>query len=955
MTVLRRSFRAVAYLYGVYLALVLLVLLPLMNVLVPRVILETTGRELRSEILLFNPFTLALELRGGLIVEDDGHEPLGVKRALLDLSIESLWQPGVVLDRVAIDELDVHVLRYADGTFHFDDLLGGETAPEPETKEPLPALTIQDLRVSAHTLAFTDRSRPGPYRTVHTDLGLHTTNLTTVPGRRGDGALELTSDGGGRLRWEGTLDLGAGRSEGRLELEAIDLTPIWRYERERLDFVVDSALLDLTLPYAVDWSAETEVRVDNGRFGLRAIDIRPADPQRLPDTGVRLETLSLDGLFLDLSAARAGADALALSGLAIDGFDEEGSASLIPLFLGETVEGSDTPEDKSAPAAPGEPRDPWTVTLDRLSVADSRVGWRTAYLSPDRLRIEPLSLSARDLAWPASGPSAFDFKLQINEQALIALDGALNTDRGDGDARLTLEGWPLAWLNPLVHTQARTDLERGLLSVTADAGLAGFEPQMIVADLVIDDLATVLHDTGQEAFSLERLALEGVNVEPPASRAHIERLHLQRPRGSLHILEDGSVNVNGIVRQGPPVDTGAVTEAVSVESSPDDASAPWRVQLSELRLQDGRLEFADDSLPLPFRTTIEEIEATVSDIDTAAETPLTVTLNGNVDGYAPVVIEGSGTPHGEVSDGRVRFRFQGVDIATMSPYSGTYAGYTIDSGTLSLDLTYALAGTAIDGDNRIVISQMRLGEPVESDLAVQVPLKLGLALLTDARGVIDLSVPVSGDVDDPEFSVGGIIGRALLNVITKAVTAPFRLLAGLVDSDADLENVSFRPGLSEPTAEGRDGLQALADALGERPQLNLRVIGATDMTDDQALREAALASALEAEGLGRDSITARDSAWAEAVSERYAASFPIDDESADEATEEAAMPTLEEQWRALVEATVLPPSALSDLGTARAAAAKRELVTVGGVDAARIAISYDPAAVLPGVHMELDG
>ena len=949
--------RVAAWIYGTYLAICLLLVLPAMNILAPRLMLEHANRELRSELLLFNPFTFALDLRGLNIREPDGHQPLALDRVLIDLSLSSLWEPGIVLDHAWVRELDLHVLRYDDGRFHFDDLLPDASTPSEADGGEIPAFTIRDLQFEARTLTYTDRTRPGPYETVQRDLNLRKENLTTVHDRSGDGRLELTSDGGGRLSWRGMIDLAASESAGRFEFENIDLTPAYRYEAQALDFVAESALLDLSFDYRASWAGEGDATLRDGVFRLHDIRIRAADLERYPETGIDLADLTVDAIEVSLAEQRASAQTLVLSGLAVSGFDDGDVVSLRDIFVdadaAPAAEEEELGQDRSQGANPdSEAGFPWSVRLGEFSLVDSRIAWRTPYLSPDVMSVSPLAIRAADLAWPARNPSTFGLELVINEQTRLTTSGALNLGTGAGDLATELTTFELAWLHPLIHEQVRTDLERGQFNLTAESTLRDFSPASVALDASIVDLGTVLHETGEEAFSFERFDVQDVDVDVTQEHVRIGKLRLQSPQGSLHILEDGSINVNGIVRSGPS------TEENGDASEGNDSS--WRVEIAGAELAGGRLDFADDSLPLPFKTMIEAIEASVEDIDSAAETPLKVTLNGNVDGYAPVTIEGSGSPHAEVSDGEVRFRFRGVDIATMSPYSGTYAGYTIASGTLSLDLRYALAGAQIDGDNRIVISQMELGEPVESDLAVEVPLKLGIALLTDAEGVIDLSVPVSGNVDDPQFSLGQVIGKAVMNVITKAVTAPFRLLAGLVGTEEDLENIAFAAGSTALEAPAEDALGSLAQALTQRPQLSLRVVGSSDpIADGAALREEALSESLVAAGLEAESLSARDGSWTAAVEARYAALLASNNEETaaaedGEPTADATPPSLEEQWQTLIEATELPPNALEDLATARAAAAKRELVTIGGIDAARIAIAFSADDATSGVHMEVD-
>jgi hypothetical protein len=215
--------------------------------------------------------------------------------------------------------------------------------------------------------------------------------------------------------------------------------------------------------------------------------------------------------------------------------------------------------------------------------------------------------------------------------------------------------------------------------------------------------------------------------------------------------------------------------------------------------------------------------------------------------------------------------------------------------------------------------------------------------------VIDLDIPISGDVEDPDFSLGPVIGRAIANVIVKAATAPFRLLAGLVGSDEDLENIPFASGSSELTDSGRAVLGSLAAALQQRPQLQLRIVGSTDpAADRQALRNAALNDGLIAEGISAEAIAARSGEYLGAIDARYAAlALP--------APEDGSTVTLETKLESLLSRIELPPGTLQDLGTDRATEAKRELVTVGGVDAARIAVAYDRSLLLAGTKMSVDG
>lgn len=990
-TLLRWGLRS----YAFYLLLCLLVILPALNILTPRIADSALNRELRSELILFNPFSLTLEARGVTVTEKGGHVPLGFESLQINLSLESLWKPGVVLDAITVDQLDVHVLRDAAGQFHFADLVSEGEEPDPDTQAALPAVTIHDLLVQAHTLRFTDETRPGPYTTAQRDFRVRTKNLTTVPDRQSDGELIVTGDGGGVLRWSGELQVAAANSQGTITLQDIDLTPVWRYDAETLPFVVESAKFSAIVNYQVDWSGELDARVSDSEIRLHSAAITPSDPARLPNTAIKLSELALAGISLDLQTESVALEAVTVDGLAISGFDESGQPSVLDMFqpasdldspsggnggsgaAAQTNSGDRAEAPSNIENDTTDTESSWSVALDALSVQRSQLTWRTAYLSPDVLQVSPIDVSAKNIAWPAVADAPFQVALAINEQTTLDIAGAANATKGSGSAIITLKSWQLPWLNPLVNEQARAHIGRGELSLESTVGFEDFAASSVQAALEISDYSTVLDETQEEAFTLQALELAGVSVDVPKQSLTIQSLGLLAPVGSLHIREDGVINVNGIVRSGPDDQVSADTmgrddmsdhrgnrrgnsssnesrEEAGDAGSDEEETSPWRVQLAKINIRKGRLDFADASLPLPFKTLIDEVEADIQDIDTASEKPLTVELKGNVDGYAPVLILASGKPFADQRDGELQFTFRGMDIATMSPYSGTYAGYSLDSGTLSLDLRYALDGQTLEGDNRIIISQMELGEPVESDLAIKAPLKLGIALLTDSKGVIDLSVPISGDVDSPGFSLGPIIGRAISNVIVKAVTAPFSLLAGLVGSDDDLENIAFKAGSSELDSSARRAVDALGSALLERPQISLRVAGGYDPENDAAvLKQDALRQELLAQGITAAMIDTGAPQFVDVLQTRYRA-LALAEIAAEQNTDEQDTVEVAAMWQALVDVTPLSSNALQDLATARAASAKRELVTVGGVDPARVAISFDAELASSSVQMVVE-
>lgn len=957
-----KLFRIAAYTYLGYLFLALAIISPALTLLPPRLAGDYVDRPLSLDWAWFNPFTLSLEVRGLELTEKNGEPFTGLSEASVNLSLASLFSKGIVLDALRLKDFHVAVQQLDAGVFNFSDLIppSEEPAAEPEESGEILALTIGEVDLHASHLAFSDLTRDDPLTSEWRDLLIQAQDLSTVQEDGKPYNIALTGPSGGRLSWQGDVSLPLSESHGRLEIEGLVLHQLWRLGEPWLNFRLDEGTLNVGASYSISWADDFTYNLTEGGLSLAGIEIEPKDPDALPDTSVGLSAFNIADISVNGPSQQVTIGQISGSGLAVEGFNDEEIVSLQTLFTPNLPGSEEAPAEETAtgetPAedASTEESVEWRAEIGGIALNDSSVRWGSPFTDPAVTEVTPINLKVGAVSWPADGATSIALDLAINERATLAVNGDIDIGAGDGAINYDLKELQLPWFNPALPANVTARLGTGALAVNGSVTLAEFAPGTVALSTAVTNFALVQHEGESEFGSFEAIKLDKLAVDIPAQQVALDRFLLDTFKGRLHIDKDGTVSTSHLMA---PAEEDEVAEVEPAEEAEAEAPAteedtaeaePWQVAIKEIVVRDTSVDFSDESLSSEFRTDIQSLNGSIVGLDSTSSEPARVNLEGSVDGYAPVLLSGTANPLATPPMLDLELEFDGLDMARFTPYSGTYAGYKIDRGLLNIKLDYDLADNKINGSNEIVINKLKLGATVDSDRALDLPLKAALALLTDANGVIDLAVPVSGNLDDPQFSIGAVVGAAFTKVIMKAVTAPFSLLAGLVGSDDDFQHIVFTSGSAELDERNREKLTGLAGALAQRPGLNLALAGQLHPEGDpKALKQAALNAELEERGLAPADIEDRTPAWEAVISKRY--------KRLDDAQEGL---TAVEQHRVLRAAVPLPEEQLAALAADRAAAVQAFLTTTAQLPIERVKIDPsrldDDVPPISGVQLFLD-
>lgn len=780
------------------------------------------GRELAIGAVSFNPFTLALEARDLALPDADGGPLVACRRLFVDLEVASLWRQAWTFRSVAIEGLAVDAVVRPGGALNLGDLAGSpEDAAAATDAAPLPRLFVGELVVSDGRVRYTDRDRAAPFTAelAPLDFALRDFSTHVDAGERYE--LAATVFGGTALRWTGSLRPEPLASDGEFSITGLPLPELGRFLGDALPLEVSGGTLRVAGRYALADAVDgIAFRVAGGEVGVAGLTLRPLGG---PADLVTVPTLALTGITADTTTRRVGVAAVAAAdGVVAAVLAPDGSLDLADLA--GPAEPPAVTAPAGAPPAPDADAGPdWTVAIDKLALTGFRVAITDQSVTPAvTVALAPLALEATGLATAPGSVVRARLDTGVNDGATLAVTAETQLDTLATTADVTLAGLALAAFQPYVDAVASLAIRSGTLGVTGrvvatPAGNTtdlGFDGDVTVADLRAVD--TVLDE---DFLRFRALRLAGVSYRSAPAGLRVREVVATGPYARIIIGPDGVTNLDTILATpgaAPPASAAPAVPAAA--SAPAGPALPVRIDL--VRIADGSTNFADFSIQPRFAAGIEKLNGTVRGLSSDPAARAQVALDGQVDRFSPVTIRGEVNPLATETYLDLAMGFRNFELASFTPYSGRFAGYTIRQGKLTVDLKYLVADRRLTADHRIVIDQLELGDKVESPEAVGLPLKLAVALLKDRNGVIDLELPVQGSLDDPQFSVGPILWKAFVNLLTKAATAPFALLGSLVGGGDEINRVEFAPGSAELAA---DAVAPLARALTERPGLALDV------------------------------------------------------------------------------------------------------------------------------------
>ncbi|WP_176041442.1 DUF748 domain-containing protein [Burkholderia stabilis] len=748
---------------------------------------------------------------------------------------------------------------------------GVKAETEASAKETPPLdLTIRHFAIDGGTINVDDRVPATPTALSLTKLAATLDGFSLQGKTPAKYTLSTSLSRGGDVRAEGAFTLAEKQADTKLTVDALALPALQPYLGEATRARVLDGTLGATINAKADWGkTPLDAQVADSTVSLKSLKIATPDAKApaivLPDASAKIAKV-------DVAARTAEIASVDASGLALDVKRlKDGQIDLAALAgPAQASVPKRTVARKAEAAAPS-----WHYRIDALNVKDSSANFTDLSTPrPVKLAIKPLELSVQKISDDMTKPLPVQLKATLNRKGSLNVSGDVTAQPLKLGLKINGNRLDAAAFEPYFGSALNATIASALLNAQGnltfaqvkDAPRATYRGDVALVDVRMLDKATSDPFAGWRSLALSNLK---ANYDEKGTDVDAARVTFSNFYGRVLLDAQGRLNLKDVVAKetGPaqsltrdaskgepvPLSPGMTPPAAaSAAAAPAAASAtvvvkaatppqnPVRMHFGELLLQNGRVTYTDNFIKPNYTANLVAITGKIGAFGTDSTTSAPVDVAANLSGNGPISIKGSVNPLIEKPALDLTATAHDIELTNLTPYSAKYAGYPITKGKLNVDLHYQLANDQLSANNHIFIDQLTFGDRVENDTATKLPVKLAISLLKNTRGQIDVNLPVSGSLSNPEFSVGGLIWHAVLNLIAKAVTSPFTLLANAFGGGGeDLGYVEFTPGTYALTDAQQKKLDTVVKMLTEKPSIRLDLIGRVDPAKDTpGLRDA---------------------------------------------------------------------------------------------------------------------
>ena len=814
------------------------------------IIEKETKTKASLESISFNPFLFKMKI-SDIKLNDLENKPLfRCESILVDVDLYSLVFSALHLHLLEINTPKIYVVHEKDKSINLLNIIKQkekvDTNASQDSSGELPRIIVDSIDIIKGAVYFEDYTLKDVYKFDIENIGLRVKDIDTKENNNSHGAVRFYAS----FSDEGFLDFRAKikkyeplNLDGSFDFQANKLYSEWKYVKKYLNIEVADGTIHTYFDYAFDLGDLNATKITNGVVTINNLRVKPKEQaqniltlKQLAVNKITMFPLQKNIYIPDIRVDDLYVNVKRKKDMSIDW------SHYVKINLKKSEQTKASVEDNKSST-------PLNLFVKQFALENANVNFvDNAFSKSISNSIDKINIHLFDVNASENSLMKYDFDFQINKQGLVQGEGSLQHTPLKQEGDFNISAISLKEITPYLAQSTYLSVEDGYFSA---AGKTRYEKSNQKADLAVNGSANLssffIYNSLEKKllFSLSKLDIKNYTFELAPSRLHVNDININ----SFYI--DAEIDKNKVLNFSKLVKEHNSTKEQKKDGV-KEKSKPFPVKIDKINVALGSARFQDYSIPLKFKTDIHNLNGVIYSVTNMKGENTLINLDGEIDKYGSTKIKGSLQSQNPKKFTDIAMNFKNLDLSAMSGYSASFAGHEIDSGKLFLDLGYNIVNSKLHGSNKVVIKKVELGDEVEDENVTHLPLGFVVALLEDAEGVIDIDMPVDGDVDKPDFKYGKLIWNTFSNLVTSAVTAPFRFLGAMLGIDTeDLEYVAFESGESKVSPMQREKLDKLAIVMRKRPKLVLKVHGVYDKrSDKKALqREKLIALVLKKSGL----------------------------------------------------------------------------------------------------------
>lgn len=804
---------------------------------IPPLLKEQLNLDIRIEKMAFNPFTFELKVDHLSLHDETQKKVIGFEHIYVNYEPSFLFKKEIFIQSVSIDTPSLDAKIDENGSLNLMRIFASmPTTTETNTTEkndtPLPFL-IGQIDIKNGDIFFQHERTKEPFSVHLGPLNYTITNLGLQKDDLSIHALKSVLQNEEKISLASSVALDPLKLHGKLEIKQIGLPPFWTYLMEDYKATLKQGDLSLYLPFSVDFSKETPlISIEKANLSLEKVIFQDEKQKKL----ISIPKLSIDDINFEWPKAHISIDSMAIVEPFADmELEKNYDLNLVKLFTPTKTNTKPTlSTSKETPI-------PWSFLLKKFTLTQGQIDFLDTNVKQNgKTKFSEVTFSAQNITLEPKQAISYDLSSKIDDKAQLKIKGSVIPQTMAINASIETVALSIVKIQSYLEPFTTLSLKEGLLSLKAklEASFEEKKDAFIKLDTSLDLSKLVINDSfNQPIIAWDKLLIDTLTYNTAPNALHVGKITLNKPYVNLDIKKDKSSNFTNILK---PIPT--------TKSTQKSQQKEMEIVLGTMSLKGGSANFKDASLPIPFATFINNLNGTFSALNTKNTKPSKLLLEGKVDKYGYSKIEGSILPFAFKDNANLKILFKNIDMPSLTPYSGKFVGYAIQKGKLSMDLSYKIKKGMMEGANKINIDSLTLGDKIESKEATNLPLGLAIAILKDSKGQIDLNLPVSGDLNDPDFKYGAIVWKAFGNLIGSILTSPFSLIGSLLGIETEtLKSVEFSGGEYQIIASEEEKMDQYRQILEKKPELKLIITPSfNEEVDTLAIRENAIERQIEA-------------------------------------------------------------------------------------------------------------